>query len=196
MSTETTTETTARVQLIDSADEPGRTTATLVASLAARLGVLHLMSGADAVGAMTAGFAALGRVVSQTAEGARLREALEAGRAGTNGDALWKSLHIEEWISSMPPSPVLEQLRNDVALLLADDLEDTLQLMPIPGQTVGAQGAKEPQPVTFIDCLLGLWAYSSEVLRSVEALAALAATPREVVDAEKPDPESEGTLLR
>lgn len=190
-----TTETTTRVQLIDSADEPGRTTATLVASLAARLGVLHLMSGADAVGAMTAGFAALGRRASQTAEGARLRAALERGRAGTNGDALWKSLHIEEWISSMPPSPVMEQLRNDVALLLVDDLEETLQLMPIPGQTVGAAGAKEPEPATFIDCLLGLWAYSSEVLRSVEALASLSATG-EAVTAQPPEPESEGTLLR
>lgn len=192
-----TPKTSARVRLIDAADEPGRTTATLVASLAARLGVLHLMSGADAVGAMTAGFAALGREVSRTAEGARLREAIEAGRPGMNGSALWKGLHIEKWISSMPPSPVLDQLRNDLALLLVDDLEDTLQLMPIPGQSVGAEGAKEPEAATFADCLLGLWAFSTELIRCVEALAAPTIAPTGAVrTAANPAPEPEGPLLR
>lgn len=185
-----------RVRLIDSADEPGRTTATLVASLAARLGILHLMSGADAVGAMTAGFAALGREVGRTAEGARLREAIEAGRPGANGDMLWKALHLEEWISSMPPSPVLDQFRNDLALLLVGDLEETLRLMPIPGQSVGAKGVKEPEPATFADCLVGLWAFSRELIRSVEALTAPTVTADEVRRSGSPPPEPEGPLLK
>jgi hypothetical protein len=191
-----TPKTSERVRLIDCADDPGRTTATLVASLAARLGVLHLMSGADAVGAMTAGFAALGREVGRTAEGARLREAIEAGRPGANGNMLWKALLLEEWISSMPPSPVLDQLRNDLALLLADDLEETLRLMPIPGQSVGAKGVQQPEASTFADCLLGLWAFSKELLRSVEALAAPTASTSGVRPAANPPPETEGPLLR
>lgn len=185
-----------RVRLIDGADEPGRTTATLIASLAARLGVLHLISGADAVGAMTAGFAELGREVSRTAEGARLREAIEAGRPGANGNALWKALHLEGWVSSMPPSPVLDQLRNDLALLLVDDLEETLRLMPIPGQSVGAKGARQPEASTFADCLLGLWAFSRELIRSVEALAAPTASAEGVRHAAGSEPEPEGPLLR
>jgi hypothetical protein len=191
-----TPETLERVRLIDCADEPGRTTATLVASLAARLGVLHLMTGADAVGAMTSGFAALGREVGRTAEGARLREAIESGRPGLNGNALWKALHIQEWISSMPPSPVLDQMRNDLSLLLVDDLEDTLQLMPIPGQSVGAKGSKQPEAATFTDCLLGLWAFSTELIRSIEALAAPTISTDEVRSNGTPDPKPEGPLLR
>lgn len=189
-----------RVRLIDRADRPGRTTATLLASLAARLAALHFVSGADAIGALTAGFAALGREVSRTASGARLRRAIEAGRSGANGDALWTKLRIGDWASSMPPSPVLDQLRNDLALLLADDLEATLELMPIPNQMAGAQGAQQIEPVTFVDCLLGLWALSTELARAVETLAAptLAASVAsgEVTPAAHPNPEPESALLR
>lgn len=185
------------VRLIDDAEGPPRTTATLVASLTARLGVLHLISGADAVGSLTAGFAALGREVSRTAAGLQLRRAIESGRPGMNGNALWKILRIEQWASAMPPSSVLEQLRNDVALLLADDLEDTLQLLPIPGQSVGVQNAPELETATFVDCLLGLWAFSGELVRCVEALATptFARSPNLVFPKnDEQDPES--SLLR
>ena len=43
-----------RVLLVDSAEGPGRTTATLVASLAARLSLLHVISGADAAASVIA----------------------------------------------------------------------------------------------------------------------------------------------
>jgi hypothetical protein len=185
------------VRLIDSANGPGRTTATLVASLAARLGVLHLVSGADAVGSLTAGFAALGREVSRTAKGAQLRKAIESGRPGTNGYALWKTLGIGNWVSTIPPSPVLDQLRNDIALLLADDLEETLELLPIPSQSVGTQTFQDMEAATFVDCLLGLWAFSSELVRSVEALAApLLSRFDEMTATRNPGPEPEGSLLR
>jgi hypothetical protein len=187
---------TAPVRLIDEADGPGRTTATLVASLAARLGVLHLISGADAIGSLTAGFAKLGREVSQTSRGARLREAIEAGRPGTNGDALWKALAIEKWISSMPPSPVLEQMHNDIALLLSPDLEEILQLLPIPGQSTGVEHAPQIEPATFVDCLLGLWAFSSELVLAVELLAAPTFVHDDISARESGESESNNSVLR
>ena len=186
-----------RLRLVDQADGPGRTTATLVASLAARLAALHFVSGADAVGALTAGFAALGREVSRTAEGARLRQAIEAGRAGANGNALWKSLRIEDWAATMAPAPLLDQLRNDLALLLADDLEATLELMPIPGRMAGETAATQPAPAAFVDCVLGLWAFSRETVRAVEALAAPLLPPLSSFTADSaPDQETDGSLLR
>lgn len=165
-----------RVRLVDRPDEPGRTTATLVASLAARLGTLHLVSGADAVGSLAAGFCALGRDVGRTAEGARVRRALEEGTVGANGNEVWRRLLIDRWVSGSPPSPVLDQLRNDVALLLADELVETLELMPIPGEAAGA-AAQPPGDWTFADLVVGLWAFSREVVAAVEALAEPALPP-------------------
>ena len=46
------------VLLVDELDHAGRSTATLLASLAGRLTVLHGMTGADAIGAITSGYAA------------------------------------------------------------------------------------------------------------------------------------------
>lgn len=188
---------TDRVQLIDDATGPARTTANLVASLAARYSVLHVISGADAIGSLTAGFAALGREVSRTATGAQLRRAIEASRAGANGDALWKALRIGGWASTLPPSPVLNQLRNDVALLLADDLEATIDLLQTPGHIARADESHNPEPALFVDCLIGLWAFSQELVRCVEALAApKLAHSGGVVLAENPNHEPDGSLLR
>src|SRR5262245_41880606 len=106
-----------RVRLIDRSEGPQRTTATLVASLAARLASLYFVTGADALGSITAGFCALGREVSRTVEGMRMREAIEKSQAASNGDALWNTMRIGEWASTMPASPILDQLRNDLALL-------------------------------------------------------------------------------
>ncbi len=159
-----------RVRLVDGAAGPGRTTATLVASLAARLGTLHVVSGAQAVGSLVAGFAALGRAVAGTVAGARLKQAIEAGRAGTNGEALWSALGIDEWSAGLPPSPVLDHLRNDLALLLADDLEDTIDLLPIPGELAGTDAPDDGAGPTFADCVLGLWAFARELDGAVAAV--------------------------
>jgi hypothetical protein len=186
----------ADVRLVDVPEEPGRTTATLVASLAARLGVLGLVSGADAVGSLAAGFSALGREVSETAEGARLKEALQRGRVGANGDALWTTLLIGRWLSQMSPSPVIDQLRNDVALLLADDLVETLELLPIPSEPAGAS-APELGEWVFVDLVLGLWAFSREVVATVEAIAEPTIAPvGAVVSGLAPEEPPEGELLR
>jgi len=185
-----------RVKLVDASAGPGRTTATLVASLAARLGTLHLVSGAAAVGSLVAGFAALGRTMRGTVEGARLHQALESARAGTNGEALWAALKVGDWASGLPPSPILDHLRNDLALLLADDLEDTLALLPIPGEAAGAQAAADDdRSATFADCVLGLWAFAREIGRAVDALVGNAPPPGDVVST-APDFERTGPLLR
>lgn len=186
----------ARVRLADLPGQ-GRTTTSLVASLAARLSILHVISGSTAVGSLVQGFAALGREAGRTAEGARLRRALESGRAGMNGDVLWKALRLEEWTAGVAASPVLDHLRNDLALLLASDLEDALDLMPVPGQPAGNEGADDGGRATFVDCALGLWAFSRELVRGVEALAApTLAAAGEVVEPDGPEPPPPGSLLR
>ena len=136
-----------RLRLADPPDE-SRSTATLVASLGARISMLTMISGASAVGSLMSGFAALGRAVSRTAEGARLRRALEAGRAGHNLSALWKAMRIDAWASGVAPTPVIDHLRNDLALLLAGDLDETLALLPIPGQPTGATDEVDDSPAT------------------------------------------------
>jgi hypothetical protein len=186
---------THRVKLVDDASESGRSTATLLASLAARLGTLHVITGGTAIGSLTAGFAELGRAVSATPRGARVRRALELGRPGVNGEAIWESLRIGEWASAHPPAPVLDQLRNDVALLLADDLEDTLDLLPIPGESTGERGTREVPPTTFLDFAVGYWAFSREVTLAIEALAEPTMGPPSGVS-EPAAAESDGPLLR
>lgn len=160
-----------RVTLIDAPDEAGRTTATLVASLAARLATLYAVSGAAAVGSMVAGFAAIGREASRTAEGAKLRRALERGRVAQNGDALWTTLRIRQWASLAPAAPLLDQLRNDMALLLAPNLQETLALLPIPGEPAAGKDEGEEPSSEFLDCIVGMWAFSREMVQAIEALA-------------------------
>ena len=159
------------VQLIDPLNEAGRTTASMVASLASRLITLHYTSGVSVIGSLVAGLAAAGREAAKTSRGAQLRKALLAGTAGANGEALWAALRIGDWASGLPASPVLDHVRNDLALLLSDDLKEALETTPIlPEYKAGSQQG-EPQPVTCIDCLMGLWLYSGEIVRSIEALA-------------------------
>jgi hypothetical protein len=163
--------------------------------LAVRLGTLHLISGADAMGSLVAGFAALGREVGKTEQGARLRTAIEAGKAGLNGDTLWSALRIGEWASAAIPSPVLEHLRNDVALLLAGDLEPILEAMPIPTQT-NTESAPEPAKVTFTDYVLGVWAFSRELVQAIETIAAPTLPPSGQVLAVTQPPDFPPSVLR
>ena len=185
----------ARVKLVDDAAESGRSTATLLASLSGRLGALHVITGSSAIGSLAAGFAELGRQVSATTEGARVRQALEAGPAGPNGDAIWDALRIGDWASSHPPTPVLDQLRNDFALLLADDVPETLELLPIPPEMAGATGAQDVPRATFLDFAVGYWAVSVEVVRAVEALTGPTLGPDYAVG-QGPSAEPGGPLLR
>jgi hypothetical protein len=190
-----------RVRLLDTDDDTDRTTASLVSSLATRLIILHYTSGVGVVGALLAGLAAAGREASKTAEGARLRRALAAGPAGRNGQALWAALRIGDAAIGLPATPVLDHIRNDLALLVADDLADCLAGTPLPPSFRGGAGAAAGAPVaevTFLDCLLGLWIQAREITRAIEAAGALA--PPGVATAEiEPGPagdDASGRLLR
>jgi hypothetical protein len=185
-----------RVQLIDAPEESGRSTATLIASLAARLATLYAVSGAAAVGSMVAGFAAIGREASRTAEGARLRRALERSRVASNGEAVWNTMRIRQWASLVPAAPLLEQMRNDMALLLAPNLEETLSLLPIPGEPAGTIGNAEEPSSEFLDCMVGMWAYSREMINAIEALAQPTLEQPSYVEATGRPAPPQGSLLR
>jgi hypothetical protein len=185
-----------RVSLVDESESAGRVTSSLVSSLAARLASLHVISGADAVGSLMAGYCALGREVARTAQGARLRRALEAGRPGTTGDLVWGRLHIGDWVSLLPASPVLDQLRNDIALLLADDVSEALEALPYPTELAADAGPGNERAL-FLDFLLGLHMFSAELVRAVEALAApTLEPPGSFAAGGEPAPDAAGALLR
>lgn len=186
----------AHVRLVDEPDRSGRTTATLLASLSARLLLLHAITGADAVGALVAGFAALGRDAAKTAEGASLYEALAAGRAGATAEHLWSALLIDRWTSAMPPSAVLDDLRNDLALLAADDVVEILDLPPVPPEPAGVEGAHEPQATTAVDVMVGIWTLAHEIIEGVDALAEPTRPAAERVRVTVTPPPTNGLLLR
>jgi len=96
----------------------------------------------------------------------------------------------------MPPSPVLQQMRNDIALLLAPDIEEILQLLPIPSQSVGVKNAPPIEPATFVDFVLGLWAFSSELVIAVEKLAAPTFARDDLTAAASSDSPSNSSILR
>ena len=188
---------TAKVSLIDVEDSAGRTTASLLAALVSRLGVLHFISGADAIASLTSGFAALGREVSKTSEGAALRQALSASQVAPNGQSVWTTLRIGDGASTAIPSPVLEQLRNDVALLLAEDLETVISMMPIPPEAPSGALPEPQQTATFMDFVLGYYAFSKELVAAVDAMAQLGqpVKPEVVAQDESAAPLS-GSILR
>lgn len=157
------------IALID--DHGPRTTADLVGSLLARVATLHAVTGAQAVGSLVAGLGALGRRSAETtADGARLRETLRASRVAANGDDLWSRLGTGAALAASPPSPILADLRNDLALLLAHDLDAALADLDLiePAEHIGALA--EPEPIDCVDLVVGLWAYSSEIVSAVQAL--------------------------
>lgn len=180
-------------RLIDAPDEAGRTTATLFASLAARLIALHYTSGVSVVGSTLAGLAEAGREISRTAEGARIRRAIENSTIKDNGDLLWKSLRVAAWTEGMPPAPVLDHVRNDLALLLSDDLAETIENVPAPPENRVKAGGRVPPDVNFVDTLMGLWVYSREIVNSVEVMAAQSGKPEAI---EAGDPLHQGPILR
>lgn len=161
----------ANIRLIDPPEDAGRTTASLFASLASRLITLHYTSGVSVIGSTLAGLAEAGREISKTAEGARIRRALEASAVKDNGELLWSALRVTGWTEGMPAAPVLDHIRNDLALLLADDLAETIENVPAPLENKVHRSKTVPAAITFIDTLMGLWIHSREIVQSVEALA-------------------------
>lgn len=187
----------ATFRLVDAPGEQGRTTVSLLGSLAARLATLLTTSGSDAVGSMTAGYAALGRAAAHTAEGARMRDAIERSRAGANGDAIWRALKMDTWASSLPPAAVLQQFHNDVALLAAEDLERALELPLAPAEPHGMDDAPLPEASEFADYLLGMWVFGRAVAGAIEGLVAGDLTERVVGGSGEPAAgDGTGSLLR
>lgn len=156
--------------LLDRSGEQGRTTVSLLGSLAARLSSLLATSGSDVVGSMTAGYVALGRAAAGTVEGARLRDAIVRSRAGENGAAIWRHLQMDKWVASLPPADVLAQFNNDVALLAADDLDAALELPIAPAEPYGRDDAPRPRPAEFADYLVGMWLFGRSVADAIEML--------------------------
>jgi hypothetical protein len=183
------------VGLEDDPAGPPRTTMTLLASLVARVRTLGLLNGAQAVGSMVAGVAALGRHVGSTDQGARLRAALEASRLGTNGAALWAALSLDTSSSALPPRPVYEDLRNDVALLAAPDLMDALERLSESDLQEGIGLVAEPEEVMFIDFIVGLWFMASEIVDLIDAMSGTRLErPGSVAGSDGPD--RGGSVLR
>jgi hypothetical protein len=185
----------AHVRLTDDPEDVPRTTRSLAASFTARLATLGQVTGGQAFGSMLAGIAALGRDLARTAEGDRMRQAFAAGRVAANIDELWRALRVDDWLSRMPPTPVLDDLRNDVAMLLADHLGEVLA-SPSASAEVPAAPLAEPQPVDPLDVLLGLWAYGRELVRAVEAITGDLGTGAVTPPERKDGPTLDGTLLR
>ncbi|HEX6641498.1 MAG TPA: hypothetical protein VF215_10325 [Thermoanaerobaculia bacterium] len=179
-----------RIQLVDVPGE-SRTTTTLLASLAARLGTLHFLSGSTAIGTLVAGIAAHGAQISASAEGARLRRSLEQNRIATNGERLWKELRIADWMTTVPAAPVIDQMRNDLALLLATDVDESLQLMPLPSPMTGGRPGsgemRDETTLTFLDYVIGLWALSRELTSAIEAIAAPTASTESIFTPDSDD---------
>ncbi len=175
---------------------PPRTTMTLLASLVARVNTLPLLNGAQAIGSLVAGLAAVGREVASTADGARVRAALERSRLVANGDRLWSELHLDTTTSALPPRPVYDDLRNDIALLLAPDLLDCLEMLKTADFGTGIGLVPEPHDVTFLDFIVGLWVVADEVVAVIEALGSATIAPPGEVGGPGEQSMNQGRVLR
>ncbi len=159
------------IRLVDLPEEAGRTTATLLSSLAMRLVTLHYTSGVSVIGSIIAGLSEAGREFRGTVEGRRFLRAFDKAGITKNGELIWESLRIADWARGLPPSPVLDHIRNDLALLLAEDLQEAMSAVPLPPESRYAGHQPKREDANFLDCLLGLLVYSRELTRSIEVLA-------------------------
>jgi hypothetical protein len=187
---------TPRALLVDPEGEADRTTASLISSLATRLVILHYTSGVSVVGSMLAGLTLAGREVAKTSEGARLKRRLESSPAFRNGETLWAALRIGDMAAGLPATPILDHVRNDLSLLLVDDLVEVLAQPPAPPALGSRLSAATAGEANFLDCLLGLWAHARETTRSIEGLASLAPTTPPVFEGGPVDGSAGTSLLR
>lgn len=185
-----------RAMLVDPEGEGDRTTASLISSLATRLIILHYTSGVSVVGSLLAGLSLAGREAARSAEGAKLRRALLASPAARNGEAIWAALRIGDMAAGLPATPVLEHVRNDLALLLAPNLAETLAEAPTPPALHSRGADAPPGHANFIDCMLGLWIQAREITRSIESLATTATSPPPTLEGNGDAQETGNSLLR
>jgi len=156
---------------VDHATEVGRNTTSLLAGALTRAATLSAISGAQAVASMIAGLAALGRAVAETVEGQHMRDAIDRGRLRENLDLLFGGLGLGALASASPPTPMLEDFFNDVALVLAPDVAESLDAALVGaagGSSVGVlRTAEKVDPIDFV---VGFWAFSSEVATTLNEL--------------------------
>ncbi len=197
------TSTNERAVLIDEygGEEPfARTTSALLGSLVSRIAALMYVSGFEAIGSQIAGFAALGREARQTSDGARMANALESSSLGANGEALWSGLKLTEWLSKSPPSPVLNDISNDLALLLSPDLYEALHDLATGELPIGRSPLATPHDVSFVDAVVGFWVLGRRLVDACDAIAAAGAAtidpPPTVSTKPKPDTVEDGSFLR
>ncbi|MEV0290712.1 hypothetical protein AB0H36_41840 [Kribbella sp. NPDC050820] len=153
-----------RADFVDHPMELGRGTTTLLVGVLTRAATLSAITGAQAVASMIAGLAALGRSVAETVEGRHMRDALDRGRLSENLDLLFGRLGLGALASASPPTPMLEDFFNDVALVLAPDISESVDAAlasVFEGSGIGI--LRSAEPVDPVDFLVGLWAFASEV---------------------------------
>jgi hypothetical protein len=185
-----------KVRLVDPEGDADRTTAALISSLATRLIILHYTSGVSVIGSLLAGLTLAGHEAARSVEGARLRRALAASPAARNGEAVWRALRIGDMAAGLPATPVIEHVRNDLALLLAPDLEEALGETPAPPALRSRSADTALGEANFLDCLLGLWIHAREITRAIEALAALAPASSPTFEGGRPSEDPTRSLLR
>jgi hypothetical protein len=181
---------------VDHPNEVGRSTTTLLAAVLTRAATLGAISGAQAVASMIAGLAALGRSVAGTIEGQHMRDAIDHGRLRENLDLLFGGLGLGALASASPPTPMLEDFFNDVALVLAPDVADSVDgalVGTVTGASVGL--LRSPEPVDPVDFVVGFWAFSSEVAATLRELIEAGPVLDRVTDADEHAAER-GRLLR
>ena len=122
-----------------------------------------------------------------------MRRVLEQTRAGVNAETLWSALELGHLASLVPPTPVLGDLRNDIALLVADDLPQAVAMLDESSLESGMGLVREPQPFDVLDFLVGLWALGGFVADALELLSA-ATVPAE--DAPETSDSTDGPVLR
>jgi hypothetical protein len=181
---------------VDHPTEVGRSTTTLLAAVLTRAATLSAISGAQAVASMIAGLAALGRAVAETVEGQHMRDAIDRGRLRENLDLLFGGFGLGTLASTSPPTPMLEDFFNDVALVLAPDVAESVDAALVGvagGSSIGVLRAAEK--VDPIDFVVGLWAFSSEVATTLGELIEAGPLLDRVTGAHE-DETGEGRLLR
>lgn len=185
-----------RADFVDHPMELGRGTTTLLVGVLTRAATLSAITGAQAVASMIAGLAALGRSVAETVEGRHMRDALDRGRLLENLDLLFGRLGLGALASASPPTPMLEDFFNDVALVLAPDIAESVDaalVAAVRGSGIGM--LRSPEPVDPIDFVVGLWAFSSEVAATLTDLIEAGPLLDRVTGADE-QAEEQGRLLR
>ena len=148
--------------------EAGRTTATLLASLAAGSATLHMISGADG-GRLAGGrLRALGREVSATRRGRAAAAGARAGPAPARTEhAIWQALrHRRVGIRPLRPLRCWTSSATTSRSLLADDLEDDARAAADParaGRHARDRGRRRRRRSS--TSRSGYWAFRREVVR-------------------------------